>query len=243
MPADISSAFGQSLAVSSSHRAGNGCADAIDAQRHTPVTPARTLASFIRDLLDVTMLHSPRSERRRGTNMSTTQVLSVGFAILATTMVGVTGVHTSGGGNPPAVAVAVTPTISAAWSPAPKGPEAGVWVIAETARPGHASSSRSSSPTTGAAIVHAGSAEGELQRLGARLRAGGFAEGEGHARQDAEPDRRRRRRARRRRRSTIRPATGSRCCRCRPRASSRAPGRGGNGIAPNIKSQGEWIRN
>ena len=38
-------------------------------------------------------------------------------------------------------------------------------------------------------------------------------------------------------------STGSRCCRCRRRATSPAPGRQGNGISPNIKSQGEWIRN
>ena len=44
-------------------------------------------------------------------------------------------------------------------------------------------------------------------------------------------------------RSTTRRSTGSRCCRCRPRATSPAPGRQGNGISPNIKSQGEWIRN
>src|SRR5690349_17256017 len=131
VPPDISSAFGQSLAVSSSHRAGNCCADAIDAQRHTPVTPARTLASFIRDLLDVTMLHSPRSERSRGTDMSTTQVLSVGFAILASTLVGVTGVRT-GAATPPAVAVGVDADDLGGVVTSSKGPEAGVWVIATT---------------------------------------------------------------------------------------------------------------
>ena len=58
----------------------------------------------------------------------------------------------------------------------PNGPEAGVWVIAET----------TDLPTKFAKIVvtddqgrylHARSAEGQLQRLGARLRAGRFAEG------------------------------------------------------------------
>ena len=43
--------------------------------------------------------------------------------------------------------------------------------------------------------------------------------------------------------STTPRSTGSRCCRCRRRATSPAPGPQGNGISPNIKSQGEWIRN
>ena len=65
-----------------------------------------------------------------------------------------------------------------------KGPEAGVWVIAET----------TDLPTKFVKIVvtddqrplpAARSAEGELQRVGARLRPGRFAEGAGDAGQDA----------------------------------------------------------
>ena len=69
------------------------------------------------------------------------------------------------------------PPISAAWSPAPNGPEAGVWVIAET----------TDLPTKFAKVVvtddrgryrHPGSSEGHLQRVGARLRAGRFGQSE-----------------------------------------------------------------
>ena len=91
----------------------------------------------------------------------------------------------------------------------PTGPEAGVWVIAET----------TDLPTKFVKIVVTddrgrylvpGSAEGQLQRVGARLRAGRLAEGADDARQDAEPDGGRRRPTRARRPSTTRPATGSR---------------------------------
>ena len=68
----------------------------------------------------------------------------------------------------------------------PKGPEAGVWVIAET----------TDLPTRFAKIVvtddralrGAGPAEGQLQRLGARLRPGRFAEGAERAGQAAQSD-------------------------------------------------------
>ena len=65
----------------------------------------------------------------------------------------------------------------------PNGPEAGVWVIAETTE----------LPTKFGKIVVTDDRgatscpilpQGELQRLGARLRSGGFAEGPGDARQD-----------------------------------------------------------
>ena len=70
----------------------------------------------------------------------------------------------------------------------PKGPEAGVWVIAET----------SDLPTKFAKIVvtddrgqylHPGSAESELQRLGARIRPRRFTQDADGCRQAAEPDR------------------------------------------------------
>ena len=67
--------------------------------------------------------------------MSTTQVLSVGFAILASTLVGVTGVRSvplGGGATPPAVAVAVDADDLGGVVTSSKGPEAGVWVIATT---------------------------------------------------------------------------------------------------------------
>ena len=73
----------------------------------------------------------------------------------------------------------------------PKGPEAGVWVIAETTdlptKFVQDRRHRRSRP-----LPRARSAEGELQRVGARLRPGGFAEGAGAPGQDAEPDRGRR---------------------------------------------------
>ena len=106
----------------------------------------------------------------------------------------------------------------------PNGPEAGVWVIAETPI-SRRSSSGSSSPTT-RAVSPSGPAEGELPRLGARLRAGGFAEGAvARPGKLAEPDRRAG--ARRARGGAVlsRRATGSRCSSPPTRASSPAPAR------------------
>ena len=64
-----------------------------------------------------------------------------------------------------------------------KGPEAGVWVIAETTdlptRFDQERRHRRSGPLPGA-----GSAEGELRRVGPRLRARRFAEGQSGAGQD-----------------------------------------------------------
>ena len=71
------------------------------------------------------------------------------------------------------------------------------------------------------------SAEGELQRLGARLRPGRFAEGRDRARQDGQSDRGAGAERERPRRNIIRRSTGTRCSRFRRRASSRAPGRKG----------------
>ena len=62
-------------------------------------------------------------------------------------------------------------TTSSASSPARRGPEAGVWVIAETRRPADAVHQDRRHRRPGA-LRDSRSAEGELQRLGARLRPG-----------------------------------------------------------------------
>ena len=119
-----------------------------------------------------------------------------------------------------------------------EGPEAGVWVIAET----------TDLPTKFAKIVvtddrgrylDARSAEGELQRLGARLRARRFAEGRRrrpgktlNLTAVAAPN------AARGRASTTRPATGSRCCRCPDKSEFPGTGPTGNGIAPTHEEPG-----
>ena len=106
----------------------------------------------------------------------------------------------------------------------PKGPEAGVWVIAET----------TDLPTKFVRIVVTDDRgrylvpdlpKATLHGLGPRLWARGFGQGDGRSRQDAQPDGRHCAQSARPRRSTIPQATGSRCCRCRTRASSPAPGR------------------
>ena len=90
-----------------------------------------------------------------------------------------------------------------------RGPEAGVWVIAETTDlPTQVREHRRHRRSR--TIPGARSAEGELQRLGARLRAGRFAEDQTRAGQDAESHGGRRAEPARRGRSTIRPATGCR---------------------------------
>ena len=81
-------------------------------------------------------------------------------------------------------------------------------------------------------------AEGELQRLGARLRAGGFAaRSQAAPGQRVESDRGRSRPMRARRRSTTRRVTGSRCCGARRRRVPRhRPS--GNGISPDDDEPG-----
>ena len=102
-----------------------------------------------------------------------------------------------------------------------KGPEAGVWVIAET----------KDLPTGYRKIVVTDDqgryvipelAESELRRLGARLRPRGFSQSESGARQDAQPDCRHRARSRTKRRNIIPPPTGIPCCTFRRRAISPA---------------------
>ena len=122
-----------------------------------------------------------------------------------------------------------------------KGPEAGVWVIAET----------TDLPTKFARIVVTDdrgplpdprSPEGRLQRVGARLRPGGLAKGEGLAGPGAEPEGRAR----------AEPARGGRLlpgrllvlARCKVPEKSEFPGTGptGNGISPTMRTQAHWLR-
>ena len=85
-------------------------------------------------------------------------------------------------------------------------------------------------------------AEGQLQRLGARLRPGRFAEGrratpgkiaQSHSGAGAERGRGGA--------NIIRRSTGIRCSRSPTRASSPALGRNGNGMPANMKSQAQWL--
>ena len=71
----------------------------------------------------------------------------------------------------------------------PSGPEAGVWVIAETTDLGTKMSKMVVTDDQGR-YVHPRSAEGEIQGVGARLWAGRFRQGRQRARQAAQPDRR-----------------------------------------------------
>ncbi len=110
-----------------------------------------------------------------------------------------------------------------------KGPEAGVWVIAETA----------DLPTKYAKIVVTddrgryllpGSSQGQLQRLGARLRAGGFGQGDRRAGQDTEPHGGAGAQPARRRGLLSGQLLVLAAAARPPRANSPAPGRDGNGI-------------
>ncbi len=115
-----------------------------------------------------------------------------------------------------------------------KGPEAGVWVIAET----------TDLPTKYAKIVvtddaralrHARTSQSQLQRMGARLRTGRFAQGADRAREAPQPHRGPRAECRPRPRSITRPSTGTRCSKIP--AKSEFPGTGpkGNGIAEGMR--------
>ncbi len=121
------------------------------------------------------------------------------------------------------------------------GPEAGVWVIAET----------TDLPTKFVKIVVTDDQGRYLvpdlpkANYNVWVRGYGLVDSpkvKATPGKNAEPEGGRWRRTRRPPPNTIPRCTGSRCCRCRPRAISPAPGRSGNGISPNIKSQGEWIR-
>ena len=123
----------------------------------------------------------------------------------------------------------------------PKGPEAGVWVIAET----------TGLPTKFVRIVVtddrgrylvAGSAEGHVQRLGARLRPGRFGQGRVHARAGSSISPRRLRRIPHAA-AQYYPA-GYWFSLIKVPDKSEFPGTGpsGNGISPNMKNQAEWLR-
>ena len=122
----------------------------------------------------------------------------------------------------------------------PNGPEAGVWVIAET----------TDLPTQFVKIVVTDDRGRYLlpdlpkANYNVWVRGYGLVDSpkvQAAPGQDAEPDGGGRARIRARRRSTIRPATGSRCMHVPEK--SEFPGNGrGNGISPSIKSQAEWLR-
>ena len=122
-----------------------------------------------------------------------------------------------------------------------KGPEAGVWVIAET----------TDLPTKFAKIAVTDDKGRyllpDLPKANYRVWVRGYglvdsSEGAGRARTRAQPHRRRRHRARRPRPSTTRPATGSRCCSVPDKSEFPGTGPTGNGIAPECQHQADWLR-
>ena len=121
-----------------------------------------------------------------------------------------------------------------------KGPEAGVWVIAET----------KDLPTGYRKIVVTDDQgryvipelpESELRRLGARLRPGGFSQSESGARQNAGSDGGHRVRCAAKRRSIIPPPTGIPCCTFRRRAISPARATTETASPSASRSQAKWV--
>ena len=120
----------------------------------------------------------------------------------------------------------------------PRGPEAGVWVIAET----------SELPTKFVRIVVTDD-QGrylipDLPKANYDVWVRGYGlvdspKSKCDRGKTLDLDGRRRRRTRAPRPRTIPPAIGSRCSRSRTRASSPGTGPTGNGISPNVKSQGD----
>ena len=119
------------------------------------------------------------------------------------------------------------------------GPEAGVWVIAETA----------DLPTKFAKIVvtddrgrylHTRSAQGEIQRVGARLRPRRFGESAGRARQERRPEGRIGPEPGRGCANIIRQSIGIRCSKFRTRACF--PGTGANGMPVAVEEPGPMAR-
>ena len=84
-------------------------------------------------------------------------------------------------------------------------------------------------------------AQGQVHRLGARLWVGGFAQGADRARQTGGSKTDAWRRMRRPPRITIRQIIGMPCWRCRRRTNFPGQATNGNGISPDVKSQGQWI--
>ncbi len=169
--------------------------------------------------------------------MKTLRILNAGLLAVGCAVIVTVSLAGTGGEQTTGQAVSIDADDIGGVVTGPKGPEAGVWVIAETTdlptKFVEDRRHRRSRP-----LPAARSAEGELQRVGARLRPRRLAEGAGDAGQDAEPDGgRRAERARRRRvlpgRLLVLAAQA-----CPRRASSPAPGRRGNGISPNIDRPG-----
>ena len=131
--------------------------------------------------------------------MRTREGLCVGVAAIAVAMflTGATAQLRAQQSAPPGVTVGESDLGGVVTGP--NGPEAGVWVIAETTdlptQVREDRRHRRSGP-----LPDARSAEGELQRVGARLRPRRFAQGHDRARQDPQPHGGRRRRTRTRRR-------------------------------------------
>ena len=133
--------------------------------------------------------------------------VTIGFAALSG--VGVSLAFVFGPANAQQAAVAIDNDDIGGVVRGPGGPEAGVWVIAETTE----------LPTKFAKMVVTDDQgryvipdlpQCELPGLGARLRAGGFAEGARRSRASSSISRRCRHPTRRRRRTIIRRSTGTR---------------------------------
>ena len=122
----------------------------------------------------------------------------------------------------------------------PNGPEAGVWVIAET----------TDLPTKFAKIVVTDD-QGryvipDLPKANYNVWVRGYGLVDSPKVQAApgkilEPDRGRRAERRGGGRSTIRPATGTRCCKIPAKSEFPGTGPNGNGISENMKSQADWL--
>ena len=123
------------------------------------------------------------------------------------------------------------------------GPEAGVWVIAETTSPPTRLIRIVVTDDRGRFVIPDLPKAPLAQRLGSRLRAGGLAEDHCPARRKpgaegvAAPPTSARRRA------TTRRSDWYAMMQMPPKSDFPGTGETGNGISPNIRSQGEWIRN
>ena len=123
----------------------------------------------------------------------------------------------------------------------PNGPEAGVWVIRRDARSAHPPRQDRRDGRCGT-LPPPRSAAGHLRRVGARLRAGRLREGAGAAGRGPRSHGGRRPRRSGGGRVLTRRRTGSPCSRVPGPDEFPGTGAAGNGISPDIESQGEWIR-